>query len=650
MRFLGIIQVRMNSSRLRGKALANLGSRPVLEWVCERVRQSTQVQDWVVATSEKTDSDPIVEICSRLGFEVYRGSETDVLSRFIACIERYNPEYIVRVCADNPFVCPEVIDALIGQLRFGDDYIANHRPHQFCRIADGFGIEIARAASLIEIGQKSTGVAVREHVTTELVSSHPRRQIQVDESLQFPYLKFDIDTSEDLDRLNAFVYAARIEVDTPAISIVKKFISSEMQQLLEHLFPLNRSLMGPSNRLTLDALEKLVPLSRRSVATGTQVYDWYVPEEWSVAEAWIANSSGERIVDIENNYLHVVSHSQPVDKYCSLSELEAHLHSHERSGAIPYRTTYYKRDWGFCVTKEQLELIRRQEGQFHVVIRSEFRTGSMDFAEHVVTGRSEKVILISTYFCHPNLANDSLSGVILTIFLARHLSSLPNLRYTYRIVFVPETIGAIAYLQQLGNEVKHVECGLQITTVGGPGRFFVKSSWDSSHPINQITRIALEESRVQFTTVPFDIHGSDERQYSSPGFRINMATIAKDMYYQYPEYHTSLDNLDLVTGVHIQESFEVYLKVIKQLESRRVFSRTNPFGEPMLSRHDLYDHIGGGSLPGSTSDRLDLMLWILFLSDGHQSTIDIARRIGIEESTVAELSELLTLRGLLVEE
>ena len=271
------------------------------------------------------------------------------------------------------------------------------------------------------------------------------------------------------------------------------------------------------------------------------------------------------------------------------------------------RTTYYKRDWGFCVTKEQLELIRRQEGQFHVVIRAEFRTGSMDFAEHVVIGRSEKVILISTYFCHPNLANDSLSGVILTAFLARHLSSLSNLRYTYRIVFVPETIGAIAYLQQLGNEVKHVECGLQITTVGGPGRFCVKSSWDSSHPINQITRTALEESGAQFNIMPFDIHGSDERQYSSPGFRINMATIAKDMYYQYPEYHTSLDNLDLVTGVHIQESFEVYLKVIKQLESRRVFSRTNPFGEPMLSRHDLYDHIGGGSLPGSTSDRLDLL-------------------------------------------
>jgi aminopeptidase-like protein len=608
------------------------------------------VQDWVVATSERTDSDPIIEICSQLGFEVYRGSETDVLSRFIACIERYKPEYIVRVCADNPFVCPEVIDALVGQLRPGDDYIANHRPHQFCQIADGFGIEIARAASLIEVAQNSTVEAVREHVTTELVSSHPRRQIQVDESLRFPYLRFDIDTSEDLARLNSFVDAANIEVTTHATSIVKKYIASEMQQLLEYLFPLNRSLMGPSNRLTLDALEKIVPLNRKRVATGTQVYDWSVPEEWSVSEAWIANSAGERIVDMENNYLHVVAYSQAVDNYFSLSDLEFHLHSHERSGAIPYRTTYYKRDWGFCVTKEQLEQIRRQEGPFHVVIRAEFRTGSMDFAEHVVIGRSEKVILISTYFCHPNLANDSLSGVILTAFLARHLSSLPNPRYTYRIVFVPETIGAIAYLHQLGNEVKHVECGLQITTVGGPGRFCVKSSWDSSHPINQITNLALEESGVQFTAVPFDIHGSDERQYSSPGFRINMATIAKDMYYQYPEYHTSLDNLDLVNGIHIQESLEVYLKVIKLLEARRVFSRTNPFGEPMLSRHDLYDSIGGGSLPGETSDRLDLTLWILFLSDGHQSTVDIARRIGVEESTVGELSELLTLRGLLVED
>jgi len=194
-----------------------------------------------------------------------------------------------------------------------------------------------------------------------------------------------------------------------------------------------------------------------------------------------------------------------------------------------------------------------------------------------------------------------------------------------------------------------VECGLQITTVGGPGRFCVKSSWDANHPINQIVRSALEESGAQFAVVPFDIHGSDERQYSSPGFRINMATISKDMYYQYPEYHTSLDNLDFVNGVYIQESLEVYLKVIELLESRRVYSRTNPFGEPMLSKHDLYDSIGGGSLPGQTSDRRDLMLWILFLSDGHQSTVDIARQLGVDESTICGLSELLALRGLLEE-
>jgi aminopeptidase-like protein/spore coat polysaccharide biosynthesis protein SpsF (cytidylyltransferase family) len=607
------------------------------------------VQDWVVATSEESDSDPIVNICSRLGFEVYRGSETDVLARFIACIETHEPQYIVRVCADNPFVCPEVIDDLIGQLTVGDEYIANHRPHQFCRIADGFGVEIARAASLLEVAQNSTDASVREHVTTKLVSSHPRRQIRVDELLRFPYLRFDIDTSEDLARLNAFVNASSIGVATPATSIVRKYIANEIQELLEHLFPLNRSLMGPSNRLTLDALEEIVPLDRKSVATGTQIFDWSVPEEWTVSEAWIANLAGVRVVDLKNNYLHVVAHSNPVDNHFSLRELESHLHSHELSGAIPYRTTYYKRDWGFCVTREQLELIRREEGPFHVVIKAKFQTGSMDFAEHVVIGRSEKVILISTYFCHPNLANDSLSGVILTALLARHLSSLPNPRYTYRLVFVPETIGAIAYLHQLGNEVKQVECGLQITTVGGPGRFCVKSSWDANHPINQIVRSALEESGAQFAVVPFDIHGSDERQYSSPGFRINMATISKDMYYQYPEYHTSLDNLDFVNGVYIQESLEVYLKVIELLESRRVYSRTNPFGEPMLSKHDLYDSIGGGSLPGQTSDRRDLMLWILFLSDGHQSTVDIARQLGVDESTICGLSELLALRGLLEE-
>lgn len=649
MKYLGIIQVRMNSSRLPGKALELLGRRSVLEWVCERVRKSHEVHHWIVATSEEPDSDPIVEVCKRLGFEVQRGSDSDVLSRFVECIDRYKPQYIVRVCADNPFVCPTVIDSLASQIRIDDVYIANHRPHQFCSIADGFGVEIARATALLEDARNSKNVSVREHVTTELVPRHSQRDIQVDDSLRFPYLRFDIDTSEDLARLRAFVEASGTGIETPAASIVKKYLANEIQELLKTLFPLTRSLMGPSNRRTLDVLQEITPLSRKSVLSGTRVFDWTVPDEWTVSEAWIANAAGVRLIDIANNYLHLVTNSRPVDGSFSLEELEPHLHSHELPGAIPYRTTYYKGDWGFCVTREQLERIRGEQAPFRVVIRSEFRKGAMDYAEHVVVGRSPKTILISTYFCHPNLANDSLSGVILTALLARHIRSLSSPRYTYRIVFVPETIGALAYLDELGSAVEQVECGLQITTVGGPGGFCVKSSWDARHPINQLVRDALNEKNVEFAVVPFDIHGSDERQYSSPGFRINMATIAKDMYYQYSEYHTSLDNLELVTGAQIQESLDVYLKVIKKLEARRIFSRTNPFGEPMLSRHDLYDSLGGGALPGRISDRRDLILWILFMSDGHLSTVDIARQLEVDESVVCGFSEMLVNRGLLEE-
>jgi aminopeptidase-like protein len=273
----------------------------------------------------------------------------------------------------------------------------------------------------------------------------------------------------------------------------------------------------------------------------------------------------------------------------------------------------------------------------------------MTSAEAIHEGASKREVLISSYICHPAMANDSLSGVLLAAMLSRYVSELANRRSTYRFVFVPETIGAISYLASNAEQAKNIDFGLQITTVGGPGEFQIKSSFENSHAINRIISGVLEQNGKPFSTLPFDIHGSDERQYSSPGFRINMATLAKDIYYSYPQYHTSLDNLDFVNGEQIAETFILYTKIIDEIEKRRVFVRTEPHGEPMLSRHDLYNLFGGALLPGSDISELDLVLGLLFHTDGRLSTSDIAVIMNQNENLILETSLMLTSKNLLLE-
>ena len=638
---LGVIQVRMGSARLPGKALALLGSSPILEWVTERVKQSQLVERWVVATSSDQSCDSIAELCEKLNVPCHRGSENDVLSRFAECVVIYQPDYVVRVCADNPFVSGETIDSLVTQICAGDEYLANHRTHARCEIADGFGAEVIKANSLLESAKRSRDPQVREHVTLEIRNRHVDRQIQVDSRIRHSDLRFDVDTAEELARLNEFVNKSGTNFLTSPAEIVEKRLADEMQKLLEDLYPIHRSLAGEENRTTLDVIGSIIPLQRKSIRSGSEVFDWSVPPEWSISEAWISDLEGNRLVDLAENHLHVVAYSTAVDVVVTFEELKERLFTHSIPEAIPYRTAYYKRDWGFCVTQNQLMNLRSHSGPFRVFINAEFKQGQMDFADAIVHGRSSKEILISTYFCHPNLANDSLSGVVLTTFLARYLLSKTRLRYSYRFVFVPETIGALVYLHDSGSSANKIECGLQVTTVGGPGTFQVKKSWDDRHPINNLARSVMDSSGVKFEMIPFDIHGSDERQYSSPGFRINMITIAKDIYYSYREYHSSLDDLSFVTGQQILQSFELYVSLINAMESRRIFERVNPFGEPMLSKHDLYSHIGGALVPGSNLGSMDLTLWVLFLSDGHLSTSDIAERMKVDESAVIKISELL---------
>jgi aminopeptidase-like protein len=428
-------------------------------------------------------------------------------------------------------------------------------------------------------------------------------------------------------------------------------VIDELDDFLRRLFPLCRSITGNPNRETLKALQDIVPISIREVPTGTKVYDWTIPEEWSIHDAWIADATGNRIVDYQVNNLHVVSYSQPVNAVLDWAELSTHLHRHpELKDAIPYRTSYYNRNWGFCITDAQYQELLAMGGPFTVVIDSELNSGSLTYGEYLIPGCSTKEILISCYICHPSMANDSLSGVILTAFLARYITTIEQRRWTYRIVFVPETIGAIAYCALNESSMKQIDFGLVITTVGGPGRFGYKQSWDSGHYINVLIEKILGDVDPKFITYPFDIHGSDERQYSSQGFRINIATICKDRYYEYPYYHSSLDNLDYVTAKQLFESLEVYKALIESFETLKVYKNTIPYCEVMLSRHGLYPKHGGAIRPDEiVKSELDIILWLLHYCDGRKSLQQIALLLDVKMESLTPIVDKLINNSILTE-
>jgi aminopeptidase-like protein/spore coat polysaccharide biosynthesis protein SpsF (cytidylyltransferase family) len=644
---LGVIQARTNSSRFPAKSLAKLGDRSVLEWVLRRVEKSLTVKQWVVATSSNPVDDELAELARHCGFSVFRGDEFDVLSRFIRCAEQFGATHLVRVCADNPFVWGPLIDDLVLSVSPSTDYSWNHRPMGDCEISDGFGAEFVSAAVLNLLHEGSTSQNVREHVTFGLAEglSDSTSTVRIPKKLQFPYLRFDVDTSEQLAHLNLLVTRG-VSLDTPPEEIIKIELTEQIESLLLKLFPLNRSLLGEANRSTLDVLAEHIPLVRKKRMTGERVFDWEIPKEWSISAGFIRAEDGRTLVDFRDNSLHVVSYSEPIAQELTLAELLPHLHVHSNPEFIPYRTAYYESTWGFCVTKAQYDSIVNTPGKFHVLIDSEKYKGVLDYGELVVPGKSSEEVLVSCYICHPNLANDSLSGVVLTLLLARHLLRTGTRWYTYRFVFVPETIGALVVLDDLGSRVEKIKFGLQVTTVGGPGAHYLKESWNSNHPINMRARRVLEEVGTPFTILPFDIHGSDERQYSSPGFRLNMITIAKDIYYSYPEYHSSGDDLSFVSGADIVKSLGLYLALVEEFESE-TFVRCEPRGEPMLRKHDLYDVFGGSLLPSSNLTSLDLVLWVLFLTGGDYSVRDIAEKLCLNEAQVAKVCTELASRGLL---
>lgn len=665
-RNVAIIQARMGSHRFPGKMLARLGGMPLLEWVVRRLLRATTLTQVVLATSDRASDDALAERATRLGVAVFRGSEADVLGRFVGAAKMAGADNVVRICADNPFIDPVEVDRLVRH--FVDcpcDYACNHQDRLGSNYADGFGAEILSSELLEKISAKAVEPRHREHATLYLwdhASEYKLTTVAAPAELAFPGLRFDVDSPADLAKLEALVLAG-VAIETPACEIIRiaqgnRHVASadfcvdacdELDAYLQRLFPLCRSITGNPNRETLKALQEIVPLVIHEVPSGTAVYDWTIPDEWNIRDAWIADASGRRIVDFRASNLHVVSYSEPVNAVMDWAEIQPRLHRHpDLADAIPYRTSYYKRDWGFCVTQAQFAELEKLKGPFTVVIDSELKLGSLSYGEYLVPGRSTREILLSCYICHPSMANDSLSGVLLTAFLARHIAGLKDRHWSYRIVFVPETIGAVACCARNEEAMKQIDLGLVITTVGGPGKFGYKQSFDPSHPINAMIEDVLAETGTEFITYPFDIHGSDERQYSSQGFRINAATICRDRYYEYPYYHSSLDDLSFVTEKQIAETLAVYTRLIAKIEARRIYRNRIPHCEVMLSRHDLYPATGGAQRPELNGrSELDLILWLLFLCDGKLGIDHIAAKLDVPCADLMPIADRLVAKGVL---
>ena len=415
--------------------------------------------------------------------------------------------------------------------------------------------------------------------------------------------------------------------------------AEDIDNLLERLFWINRSLSGVGNRETLKIISEYLPIQNREYPSGSRVYDWEVPAEWSVNQAWIRDSRGKEIVNFRQNPLHLVGYSESVRTQLPFSELESYVHTLPDSPeAIPYRTTYYKRNWGFCVTLEQYELLKRSEGLLDVLVDTEFNArGSMTTGELHIPSDRETEYLISTYICHPAMANDNLSGIITAIILAQDILCRERPGLGWRFAFVPETIGAIAYLSTHSHELEKLKGGFVLSCCGGRGSLGVKKSFRGNCLTDRAVAIAFRDRGIAPKEYAFTPQGSDERQYSSPGFRIPITTICKDKYHEYAEYHTSLDNLDFVNGDQILEAVGIYRDSIRILEGNTSFISLVPNGEPQLGRRGLYPATGGANkqpanpIAGSsrTEVRVELLSWALFFADGVTDLISVSEKSGL---------------------
>lgn len=416
---------------------------------------------------------------------------------------------------------------------------------------------------------------------------------------------------------------------------------SEMLRFMRELFPICRSITGEGLRETLRRIADRIPLEVHEVPSGTQVLDWIVPKEWNIRDAYVEDAAGRRVVDFQDHNLHVVSYSVPVHARVSLEELRQHIHTlPDHPAWIPYRTSYYSETWGFCLQHERL--LELPDGEYEVHIDSSLEDGSLTYGECFLPGETDAEVLISCHCCHPSLANDNLSGIALATRLAEHLDGVPH-RYSYRFLFIPGTIGSISWLARNVDRVDRIRHGLVVTCVGDPGDLTYKRSRRGNAEIDRAAEHVLKTSGAASTTVDFVPYGYDERQYGSPGFDLPVGALMRTPNGQYPEYHTSADDLAFVKAESLAESLETYVAVIDVLENNHRFLNLNPKGEPQLGRRGLYPGVGG---TGPSAELL-ARLWVLNLTDGEHTLLDVAERSGLAFPLIRDAASVLLKGGLL---
>jgi aminopeptidase-like protein len=414
-------------------------------------------------------------------------------------------------------------------------------------------------------------------------------------------------------------------------------VGRQMHDFASVLYPICRSITGDGIRETLGRIGERIPLRRIDVPSGTPVFDWTIPQEWNIRDGYIADASGTRVVDFQKCNLHVMSYSRPIHTVMPFAELREHLFTiPEHPDWIPYRTSYYQQAWAFCLSHKQM-LEMDETAEYEVCIDSTLTDGFLSYGEYFLPGKEPDEVLLSCHVCHPSLANDNLSGATVATFLAEALAQKSR-RYSYRILFIPGTIGAITWLARNEESVARIRHGLVLTCLGDRGRFHYKRSRRGDAVIDRAASVVLRDNSKSNELLEFSPYGYDERQYCSPGFNLPVGCLMRSVWGTFPEYHTSADDLDFIHPESLAESLDTCLSIIDVLEHDRIYRNVKPYCEPQLGRRGLY---------GEAWEKTHARLWVLNLSDGRHSLLDIAERSGIAFPLIQDSARVLQEKGLL---
>lgn len=415
--------------------------------------------------------------------------------------------------------------------------------------------------------------------------------------------------------------------------MIKKY-NNNIYDLVEKLYPICRSITGDGVRETLSVINNNIPIQIYEVPTGTKVFDWTIPDEWNITEAFIEDLDGNRIIDFNNSNLHVVNYSSPIDQIISFEELKPHLHTlPEHPDWIPYRTTYYTENWGFCLSHNDLQKMNKKK--YRILINSNFKKGSLTYGEYFKQGEINDEVLISTHICHPSMCNDNLSGIAVAAELGKYLSNITT-RYSYRIIFIPATIGSITWLAKNEDKLHQIKYGIVAALLGDKGIFNYKKSRNGNSKIDKIVEYVLSKGNYEYNLHNFTPYGYDERQFCSPGINLPMGTLMRTPNKQFAEYHTSADNLSFISGESLKESLNLFKDIVNLIENNQKYINLFPKGEPQLGRRGIYN-----SIAGNISEIEYALLWILNYSDGQHDLIDISVLSEIDILTLGKAANLL---------